>query len=38
VSSCLAGGGGGYVYVVQLLLSNGQVTRVVLDARTGAQR
>lgn len=38
VSSCLAGGGGGYVYVVQLVRSNGQVTRVVLDARTGAQR
>jgi hypothetical protein len=38
VSSCMAGGGGSYVYVVQLVLSNGQVTQVVLDARTGAQR
>ncbi len=38
VSSCLAGGGGGYVYVVQLVLQNGQVARVVLDALTGQQR
>jgi hypothetical protein len=38
VSSCMAGGGGSYVYVVQLVLSNGQVTQVVLDARTGARR
>jgi hypothetical protein len=32
VSSCLAGGEGNYFYVVQLLQSNGQVTRVVLNA------
>jgi hypothetical protein len=32
VSSCLAGGSGNYVYVVQLVQSNGQVTRVVLNA------
>jgi hypothetical protein len=32
VSSCLAGGAGNYVYVVQLVQSNGQVTRVVLNA------
>lgn len=38
VSSCLAGGGGSYVYVVQLVLSNGAVTRLVIDARTGAPR
>jgi hypothetical protein len=38
VSSCMAGSDGNYSYVVQLVQSNGQVTRVVLDARTGARR
>jgi hypothetical protein len=35
VSSCLARRGGGFVYVVSIVQANGQVTRVVIDARTG---
>jgi len=35
VSSCLASSGNSLVYVVQIVPPGGNVTRVVLDARTG---
>jgi len=35
VSSCLVDQGGGLAYVVSIVQANGQVTQVVLNARTG---
>jgi hypothetical protein len=35
VSSCLAKRNGGYAYVASIVQSNGQVTQIVLDARSG---
>lgn len=35
VSSCLARSGGRLVYVVSIVQSNGQVTQVAIDAKTG---
>ena len=35
VSSCLVNQGGGYAYVVSIVQANGQVTQVVVNAKTG---
>jgi uncharacterized membrane protein YkoI len=35
VSSSLCQRGGGLAYIVKIVLSNGQVTQAVLDARSG---